>query len=90
MTITARRQLAIGLALLAVSTAPALAQDTSGGAMRHQDKAGESKADAEFHRGMIAMQHEMSGMKMTGDADQDFVAMMIPHHRGAVDMAGWS
>jgi uncharacterized protein (DUF305 family) len=26
-------------------------------------------------------------MKMTGNADQDFVAMIIPHHRGAVDMA---
>ncbi len=30
---------------------------------------------------------KMKGMKMTGDADKDFVMMMIPHHQSAVDMA---
>jgi Domain of unknown function (DUF305) len=36
-----------------------------------------------------AMDRMMAGMdvKPTGDADVDFVAMMIPHHQGAIDMA---
>ncbi len=36
-----------------------------------------------------AMGKMMAGMnvKPTGDVDADFVAMMIPHHQGAIDMA---
>ena len=36
-----------------------------------------------------AMDKMMAGMnvKPTGDVDADFVAMMIPHHQGAIDMA---
>jgi hypothetical protein len=35
------------------------------------------------------MNKMMSGMviKPTGDVDRDFVAMMTPHHQGAIDMA---
>jgi hypothetical protein len=37
----------------------------------------------------IAMDKMMSGMHIrpSGDVDQDFAAMMIPHHQGAIDMA---
>ncbi len=33
------------------------------------------------------MHAEMNGMQMTGNIDQDFVAMMVPHHQSAVEMA---
>jgi len=37
----------------------------------------------------IAMNKMMSGMVIqpTGDVDRDFVAMMAPHHQGAIEMA---
>jgi hypothetical protein len=37
----------------------------------------------------VAMNKVMAEMavKSTGDVDRDFVAMMVPHHQGAIDMA---
>ena len=37
---------------------------------------------AAMHRMMAAME-----IKPSGDIDADFVAMMVPHHQGAIDMA---
>lgn len=36
---------------------------------------------------MDKMHHDMASAPITGNADQDFLAMMIPHHAGAVEMA---
>jgi uncharacterized protein (DUF305 family) len=42
-----------------------------------------------FAENKAAMSKMMSDMRVepTGDVDRDFVAMMVPHHQGAVDMA---
>jgi len=44
-------------------------------------------ADQAMAAGMDKMQQDMAAAPMTGDADHDFVSMMLPHHAGAVDMA---
>lgn len=47
----------------------------------------DSPADREMMAGMAHMSQSMKQTPMTGDPDHDFVAMMIPHHKGAIDMA---
>jgi uncharacterized protein (DUF305 family) len=37
--------------------------------------------------GMARMMRDMHSPGYTGNADVDFLAMMIPHHEGAVEMA---
>ena len=41
---------------------------------------------AENDAAMTKMMNAMT-VKPTGDVDRDFVAMMTPHHQGAIDMA---
>ena len=46
----------------------------------------DSQFMAENEASMARMMAAMN-IKPSGDVDRDFVAMMIPHHQGAIDMA---
>ena len=50
------------------------------------DVGGEASFLAENVNAMKKMMGDMA-VKPTGDVDADFVAMMVPHHQGAIDMA---
>jgi len=71
-------RIALGLALVAGIGPAALAQTPS--------PATEAPFIAENAAAMDKMMADMN-VKPTGDVDRDFVAMMIPHHQGAIEMA---
>ncbi|RGP36960.1 CopM family metallochaperone [Pseudotabrizicola alkalilacus] len=72
------------LTLTALAAAPALAQmDHSGHGAAHNMDSPSSAAYAEAN----ARMHSAMTIPLTGNADVDFIAGMIPHHQGAVDMA---
>ncbi|MEY9170477.1 uncharacterized protein (DUF305 family) [Bradyrhizobium elkanii] len=72
-------------ALLAVAAAAAFAHDDHHPAQSAQT-AEESAFLAENDAAMTKMMNDMAA-KPSGDIDRDFVAMMAPHHQGAIDMA---
>ncbi len=46
-----------------------------------------SSFDGAMMSAMSRMDAAMGAAPMTGNADRDFVAMMLAHHRGAIEMA---
>ena len=76
-----RSSLAAG-ALIALSVA-ACAFSAGAGTLTGND---EAHFLAENEKAMTRMMDGMS-VKADGNVDEDFVAMMVPHHQGAIDMA---
>ena len=74
----------IGLRFLIAFAMPplAFAQEAHPAAMTAEESAFLKENDA----AMTKMMNDMAA-RPTGDIDRDFVAMMTPHHQGAIDMA---
>lgn len=80
----------LGPAALAQTAAPTAATPGSGMPMSGNSTSMpmmKSPADQDMMSGMTKMNQDMSNAPQTGNADKDFVAMMMPHHQGAIDMA---
>ncbi len=80
--------LALAAALLAMPAALTLAQSggQSGG---HQGHGGPAAADpaTRAYQAANAKMHRDMNIRFSGNPDRDFMAAMIPHHQGAIDMA---
>lgn len=75
-------RLTVAAALVAAAAwTPTQAQDASTNAPK-----AEAPFLAENDAAMDKMMKDMA-VKPSGDVDRDFVAMMVPHHQGAIDMA---
>lgn len=55
--------------------------------MKGMNAGGGSAFEREMDASMMRMMQDMHGPGYVGQADIDFLAMMIPHHAGAIDMA---
>jgi uncharacterized protein (DUF305 family) len=81
----------LAITLAAATACLALAHDTShpgptASVTQAPDFGGEGPFLVENNAAMTRMMSDMA-VTPTGDVDVDFVAMMVPHHQGAIDMA---
>ena len=91
MTAARRRRMAVLAAALGTAATVAGVGLAAGDADPHGPHAARPGAPSVFQRemdaSMAAMMAAMHAPGYSGDADADFLAMMVPHHQGAVEMA---
>ena len=83
-----KKSIAVAAGLLVTTSAwAAFAQDPSH--HEHAPVVADNREAAYLAENDAAMDKMMADMEVqpTGDIDRDFVAMMTPHHQGAIDMA---
>lgn len=94
-------RLSLMACVLALAAAPAFAQPAPGAApppppppaampgmaMPASPPAAEAAPSTRAYQAAMAKMDRGMAIPYTGNADQDFVAGMIPHHQGAIDMA---
>jgi uncharacterized protein (DUF305 family) len=76
----------LGTAVIAGAQEGHPPQRTSADVAHRERLAEEAPFLAENDAAMTQMMNDMA-VKPTGNVDRDFVAMMVPHHQGAIDMA---
>ena len=75
-------------AAIALTVGIAVAQTKGTGNMAGMDHSSMDMPDAmKGYMGAMDMMMQAMPTKSTGDADADFLTMMIPHHQSAIDMA---
>jgi len=80
------------LCILMLSVVPVLAQHaghegTSAAPTASRAEPASARFAREMSAGMNKMMADMHAPEYSGNADIDFLAMMVPHHQGAVEMA---
>ena len=75
--------LIIVILIVAMTRVPSYSQYSHGASQPTSDL----RAWSDLQRSTLAMHGAMSSMQSTGNDDEDFVRLMLPHHQAALDMA---